>query len=453
MTTQAVVPTSLMVCAGCGAVAADPDEPGSRAPYPFQCPNAGGDQDVEHVLVHALHAGSMAFPTEYEPNPFVRYRHLSHAYQFARAHGMPDERFVAIVRTLDHAIGRLDGSGFVVTPCARHAGLGERVGQRAVWVKDETVNVSGSHKARHLMGIMIYLQVLDALGFRRSPEPRLAIASCGNAALAAAVVAAAARRPLDVFIPPDAPSSIVTRLTQLGACVIVCQRSADTPGDPCYLRFKDAVRAGGIPFCCQGPANAMTIEGGKTLGYEMIAALGGTALDALVVQVGGGALASSLIQAFADGVALHAAPKLPRLYAVQTTGAYPLERAFGRLVRRIGRGSAGVVDRELRYALLHRREFMWPWEKTPRSIARGILDDETYDWFAIVKGMLETGGRPVVVDDSVLEDGFVTARLGTGVNADHTGTAGLAGLLQLQRDGAISRSETVAVVFSGVQRP
>ena len=453
MTTQAGVATSLMVCAGCGAIAADPDQPGLRAPYPFQCPNAGGDREAEHVLVHVLQGGPDTFPSDYEPNPFVRYRHFSHAYQFARAHGMADERFVGLVRALDNAVGRLDGFGFVATPFARQARLSDRIGQRSVWVKDETVNVSGSHKARHLMGIMIYLEVLDALGFRRSPAPRLAIASCGNAALAAAVVAAAARRPLDVFIPPDAPSSVVARLTRLGASVIVCQRQPGTPGDPCYLRFQDAVRAGSIPFCCQGPANAMTIEGGKTLGYEMIAALGGTALDALVVQVGGGALGSSLIQAFADGVALHAVPKLPRFYAVQTRGAYPLKRAFGHLTGRIARGSADAVDHELRYALSHRREFMWPWEETPRSIARGILDDETYDWFAIVKGMLHTGGRPLVVDESLLEEAHVTARMGTGVNADHTGTAGLAGLLQLQRDGSISPTETVAVVFSGVQRP
>ena len=30
-----------------------------------------------------------------------------------------------------------------------------------VRVKDETGNVSGSHKARHLMGILIYLEVLE----------------------------------------------------------------------------------------------------------------------------------------------------------------------------------------------------------------------------------------------------------------------------------------------------
>ena len=61
-----------------------------------------------------------------------------------------------------------------------------------MWVKDETGNVSGSHKGRHLMGVLIQLAVIERLGLARPGRRRdLAIASCGNAALAAAVVAGA----------------------------------------------------------------------------------------------------------------------------------------------------------------------------------------------------------------------------------------------------------------------
>jgi threonine synthase len=95
---------------------------------------------------------------------------------------------------------------------------------------------------------------------------------------------------------------------------------------------------------------------------------------------------------------------------------------------------------------------MWPWEDEPRSIAHGILDDETYDWFAIVKGMLESGGGPVVVDERLLVEAYDLARETTGINVDHTGAAGLAGLLQLRREGAVAPRENVALIFSGVQR-
>jgi hypothetical protein len=95
---------------------------------------------------------------------------------------------------------------------------------------------------------------------------------------------------------------------------------------------------------------------------------------------------------------------------------------------------------------------MWPWEEEPRSIARGILDDETYDWLAIVKGMLASQGLPLVVDEDTLREANALARKTTSINVCHTGSAGLAGLLQLQRDGVVQSGEKVAIIFSGVER-
>ena len=66
------------------------------------------------------------------------------------------------------------------------------------------------------------------------------------------------------------------------------------------------------------------------------------------------------------------------------------------------RVSPALIQDELHYAATHRSEFMWPWEEEPISIATGILDDETYDWLAVVEGMLLTGGVPLVVDEQTL---------------------------------------------------
>ena len=460
---------SVMVCAGCGAQA-----PGAEQdPYPFRCSRASQDEGVDHLMARVLDTASVVFPRGDEPNPFVQYRQLFHSYHVARAHGMADDDYVALVRSLDEQVARVDGRGFRITPFARSAALSEHLGfttDGGVWVKDETGNVSGSHKARHLCGIMIYLQVLERIGLVCPPLPTLAIASCGNAALAAAVVARAAGRALQVFIPPDAPPAVVDRLAELGAQQTICRRDPGVRGDPCYLQFRAAVRNGALPFCCQGVANGLTIEGGETLGYEMIAAQDVPALDRVVIQVGGGALASAAIQAFTEAVALGVSTRLPRFHAVQTRGAFPLKRAYDRLARRIldavtadgvrsDEATADLiarrfplVQRELRYAAAHRSGFMWPWEEEPRSSAHGILDDETYDWFAIVKGMLASGGDPVVVDERLLVEAYDLARKTTGINVDHTGAAGLAGLLQLVREGAVAPRENVAVIFSGVQR-
>ena len=127
---------------------------------------------------------------------------------------------------------------------------------------------------------------------------------------------------------------------------------------------------------------------------------------------------------------------------VQTEGAWPLRRAYDAVVRR----------GDLAYAARHRSEFMWPWEQEPRSIAHGILDDETYDWLAVVEGMLDTGGAPLVVDEDTLRRANELAVEATGVDVDATGSAGLAGLLSLLADGGVRPDERVAVLFTGLNR-
>ena len=72
---------------------------------------------------------------------------------------------------------------------------------------------------------------------------------------------------------------------------------------------------------------------------------------------------------------------------------------------------------------------MRPWEAAPASVAHGIVDDETYDWLAVVRGLVDTGGSVVVADEQALVDANHLARSTTGINVDHTGSAGLAGLL------------------------
>jgi threonine synthase len=450
-----------VVCAGCGH-RATADEL-----LPIRCPAAVPGDEIDHVMTKVIDPHEVGFPSGDEPNPFVRYRALFRAYGLARGAGWPDERYVERVERLDRAVAAVDGHGFATTPFRRSGPLSDGLGfgpAGGVWIKDETGNVSGSHKARHLMGAMLELLVAEEVDGLGGPSKPLAIASCGNAALAAAVVARAAERRLDVFVPTGADPVVLERLQRLGARVTECPREPGSAGDPSVHRLREAIAAGAIPFTCQGNENGLAIEGGETLGYEMVSELArqGRTLDRLVVQVGGGALASSCAQAFAEARALGAIDRQPRLDTVQTSGCWPLKRAYdhvaSRLRARPGALGTGIhpdgraVRDELGYAAHHRSEFMWPWESEPRSIAHGILDDETYDWLAVVQGMLVTGGAPVLVDEASLVEANDLARATTGIDADHTGTAGLAGLVELVRLGSVGPRESVAVIFTGVRR-
>jgi threonine synthase len=462
---RAALPAAL-VCAGCGHRVPD------AVAFLARCPQAVDGDDVDHVLRRVLDPGAIASPFGIDADDrladgsstFIRHRRLIRAYHVARAAGWSDDRFVDLVRRLDEAVAAVDGHGFRETPFEPSRELGRRLGMTggSLWVKDETGNVAGSHKARHLMGVMLELLVSEGVAAAPTTPRRLAIASCGNAALAAAVVARAARWPLEIFVPTWADEPIVSRLRDLGARVVACPRSPGETGDPTYRRLRSAVAAGAIPFTCQGNENGLAIEGGETLGYEMVERLARTdasapvgvdarpaRLDAVVVQVGGGALASAVAAALAEARDFGAIDREPRLYAVQTAGCAPLAGAWAAFRERV---AAEGSEQALEHARRHRSAYMRPWAAEPASAAHGILDDETYDWLAIVEAMTRTGGEVVVVDEPTILAANEVGRAATAIDADHTGTAGLAGLLTLLRSGAVRPDETVAVLFTGVRR-
>jgi hypothetical protein len=111
----------------------------------------------------------------------------------------------------------------------------------------------------------------------------------------------------------------------------------------------------------------------------------------LFIQVGGGALASSTVQALAEAADLGVLAGRPPLYPVQSEGCAPLDRAF-RLVRQLDDPLTAITNTD-------DSDFMWPWDD-PSSLATGILDDIVYDWQPIVATMLEDGSSPVVATEA-----------------------------------------------------
>src|SRR3970282_1457908 len=114
-----------LVCAGCGHRVAP------REPAPLRCPRVVVGDDIDHVIGRVLDPARLPFPSGDEPNPFVRYRTLFHAYHVALELGWTDLDYVRMVERLDRAFAAVDGKGVRVTPFARGAAPGQRLGVRA----------------------------------------------------------------------------------------------------------------------------------------------------------------------------------------------------------------------------------------------------------------------------------------------------------------------------------
>lgn len=360
-----------------------------------------------------------------EQNPFLRYRERLDSYRVAINGGLSDAAFVDIVSSLDAQVAAVDRTGFVVTPVIDGHAVASATGAGTILaIKIEAGNVGGSHKARHLFGAAIHQLVAEALGAEQ-PE-RLAIASCGNAAIGASVIARALDRELDVFVPVWAEESVITTLDGLGANINRCERRDGEAGDPCYLRFSEQVTAGAQPFSVQGIDTPTTFDGGRTLGWEFDEQV--PQIDSLYIQVGGGALATSVSLAMR-----HA-----RLFPVQAEGCAPLRRAWDLL----------APGFDFQAASREPGRFMWPWEDEPTSLATGILDDVAYDWLPLLQRTQDSGGHPIVAPEPEIVRAFEVARSTTHVPVCSTGTAGLAGLLT----EPASAGDHVGVIFSGVDR-
>jgi threonine synthase len=376
-------------------------------------------------------------PDDPEPNPFVRYRRLLWSWQRAMLAGWTDDDVVALVRRLDASVTRVEGVGFRITPVGSWVDLDDRLPRRVLW-KDETGNVAGSHKARHLMGLLLHLAV-DAV----ADDTPLAISSCGNAALGAATVARAAGRPIDVFIPTWADPAIVARLEQLDARVHVCARSDSELGDPCMAAFREAVRAGARGFGVQATENRWTLDGGRTIGWELSEQMRDDPVEHVFVQVGGGALLVSCALGLLEGATLGPLPEAPAVWAVQTEGCAPFDRAW----RALPQGDS--IDQRLESANAH-PELMTPWAD-PRSSATGILDDVTYDWLGVTRALLRTGGSSVVVPETDIVEATRLVKA-LGIDASATGAAGVAGVMTAMATGRIVAETPVAVLVTGRRR-
>jgi threonine synthase len=430
-------------CSGCGTE--QPAVADAATALPFRCVAARPGDDIDHIVVsEARPTATDAVDPSAEP-PLLRWRRRLSAHALAVDGGLGDSGFRALYDELADALGRIEGQPPTATRLITIRPTTFRM-KSTIHGKVEADFVAGSHKARHLLPVLLWLRVAESIGLLdRAARRPLAIASCGNAALAAATLAAAAAWPIRVFVPPNAADAVVARLQALGATIVRCPRRPGEAGDPCVLRAREATGAGAIPFCVQGSECGMTIEGAEILAFEtaeQLADLGchptaAAPLD-VAVQIGGGALASG----FSAG--LRAAGVPHRLFPVQMEGCAPLARAYEASLA----VPTEALDETGRALAAPRSRAMWPWQPTPASAATGILDDETYDWRAVVAATRHSGGRPLVTPESALEPARALAEAATDTALAFTGVAGLAGVLATPQ----AFGPNVLVLLSGQRR-
>lgn len=299
------------------------------------------------------------------------------------------------------------------TPFYHTPRLAADLGVEEAWVKDDGLNPTGSLKDR--------ASALVVARARAAGVQVVSTASTGNAAAALAGMGAAMQMRTIIFVPATAPEAKIAQLLVYGATVVLVEASYDVAFDLCY----ELCQSEGW-YCRNTGVNPYTVEGKKTVAYEIAEALGWDVPDVVVVSVGDGNIIAGVHKGFYDLQQLGWIKRIPRLVGVQAEGSSPLVKAW----------QSGIDVREMQPADAH---------TIADSISAGVPRDRSRG----LRAVRETHGAFVAVtDDEILASIPRFARL-TGVFAEPAAAAVYAGAQRAVKLGLIAKDERVALISTG----
>ncbi|HET9581419.1 MAG TPA: threonine synthase [Gemmatimonadota bacterium] len=299
------------------------------------------------------------------------------------------------------------------TPLLPSRRIGPAFGLRRLLLKDETLNPTGSFKARGLAAAVHRARALGA--------GEIVLPSAGNAGSAAAAYSAAAGLACTVVVPRGTPPPIVAETVAYGATVELVDGSIADAG----RRARELCADGG-GYDVSTLREPYRVEGKKTMGYELAEDLGWTLPAAIVYPTGGGTGLIGMWKAFEELEALGwIGAERPRMIAVQAAGCAPIVHAF----------EAGAAHAD-------------PWPD-PRTVASGLRVPAAIGDFLILDILRRSGGTAVSVSDGELLEGARRLARAEGVLAGPEAGAAVAALPKLVRQGTIAPADRVVVFVTG----
>nr|WP_228241584.1 pyridoxal-phosphate dependent enzyme [Porphyrobacter sp. GA68] len=295
------------------------------------------------------------------------------------------------------------------TPCTSIPALADQQRVRAIYIKNEGLNPSGSHKDR--TNCLVVTRALDigATG--------VVAASSGNGGASLALYAAAAGLPCRIVVTPALSPIFRRAITVTGAEIIEVSDSLDR-----WRRVADMSKSAGW-FAATNyldppvGSNHFGLQGLKTIAYEMFEEFGPDLVDVIVVPTSRGDLIWGIHEGFRDLAGLGLTRVLPRLYAVE-----PFARISEVLAGAPVTGSF------------------------PGTTALASIGGSTVTYQAVAAIRASRGGAVVVDDQAVARDQERLAR--QGCFAESSSAAGLSAVDRLRAQDRVSSEETVALIVT-----
>ncbi|MEO7368571.1 MAG: threonine synthase [Gemmatimonadaceae bacterium] len=299
------------------------------------------------------------------------------------------------------------------TPLLHAERLGNSMHMPELYIKDESLNPTGSFKAR---GMSAAVSMAKELGVTKVAAP-----SAGNAAGALAAYAARAGMETHLFMPRDTPRANVVESIELGANVTLIDGLITDCGAEVAKR-KDAEGW----FDVSTLKEPYRVEGKKTLGYELAEQFGWELPDVIIYPTGGGTGLIGMWKAFDEMEEMGwIDSKRPRMVTVQSEGCAPIVTAF---------------EKGERFA------DMFP---NAATVASGLRVPKAIGDFLILDAIRASGGSALAVSDADLIAAVREIGAAEGVFAAPEGGACLPALRKLIERGEVQRDERVVMFNTG----
>ncbi|HPT13111.1 MAG TPA: threonine synthase, partial [Bacteroidales bacterium] len=269
----------------------------------------------------------------------------------------------------------------------------------ALYLKDDSQNPTYSFKDRASALVSAYA--------KENSINTIVAASTGNAGSSLAGICASQHQKAIIMVPEKAPLAKLTQIIMYGASIVPVRGTYDEAFD---LSIKATEEFGW--YNRNTAFNPFTIEGKKTVSYEIAEQLKFSVPDRIFVPVGDGVIISGVYKGFEDLHMLDLIDRMPVIVAVQAEKS-------DNLVRNIGKDKFEI--------------------RPSTTIADSISVDIPRNFYMAQKYIRQYGGETITVTDDEITRASASLSKNTGLFAEPAAATAFAGMMEYNRQGRIEK--------------
>lgn len=278
-----------------------------------------------------------------------------------------------------------------------------------LFLKDDAQNPTFSFKDRASGIVSAYA--------KEKAYNTLVCASTGNAGSSISGICAAQNQKAVVLVPESAPLAKLTQILMYGAQLIPVKGNYD---DAFMLSIMASEEFGW--YNRNTAYNPLTIEGKKTVAFELFEQFHFNIPDRIFVPVGDGVILSGVYKGFEDLLRLNLIQKMPLIVAVQSSNS-------DNLVRNIDRSNFEI--------------------KASCTLADSISVNIPSNFYMAQKYIQKYKGEYISVSDQEILEAAVTLSKNTGLFTEPASAAAFAGMLHYQNIGKTDLNSNNVVLLTG----